>query len=80
MAYWRTPLVLALGRQRQADLQEFEPSVVYISSSRPAEATSERVSKNKIQLYFYYIHMCVCVWHVHMNAGVCRNQKGMLEP
>jgi hypothetical protein len=28
-----------LGRQRQADLYEFEASLVYVISSRPAKAT-----------------------------------------
>ncbi|CAO2623499.1 hypothetical protein LEMLEM_LOCUS17960 [Lemmus lemmus] len=27
--WWRTPLTPALGRQRQADLCEFEASLVY---------------------------------------------------
>ena len=27
--WWRTPLIPALGRQRQVDLCEFEPSMVY---------------------------------------------------
>jgi hypothetical protein len=30
------PLMSALGRQKQADLQEFEDSLVYITSSRSA--------------------------------------------
>jgi hypothetical protein len=34
-----TPLVPALERQRQADLSEFETSLVYKASSRPARAT-----------------------------------------
>ena len=33
--WWRTPLILALGRQRQTDLFEFKASLVYIASSRP---------------------------------------------
>jgi hypothetical protein len=38
-AAWRTPLILALGRQRQADIHEFEASLVYRVSSRTAIAT-----------------------------------------
>ena len=33
------PLIPALRRQRQADLCEFEASLVYIASSRTARAT-----------------------------------------
>jgi hypothetical protein len=33
------PLVLVLGRQRQADVFEFESSLVYEVNSRPAKAT-----------------------------------------
>jgi hypothetical protein len=36
--WWRTPLVPALGRQRQA-ISEFEASLVYKVSSRTARAT-----------------------------------------
>lgn len=35
-----TPLTLALGRQRQADLYVFKANVVYTASFRPAKATS----------------------------------------
>jgi hypothetical protein len=45
--WWRTPLIPALGRQRQA---EFEDSLVYKVSSRIARATQRNpVSKNKNQ-------------------------------
>jgi hypothetical protein len=37
--YWHTPLMPVLGRQRLADLCEFEASMVYIGSSRTARAT-----------------------------------------
>jgi hypothetical protein len=41
------PLILILGRQKQADLCEFKASLVYRTSSRAAGATqSNPVSKN----------------------------------
>ena len=33
LCVWHTPLILVLGRQRQADLHVFEASLVYIASS-----------------------------------------------
>jgi hypothetical protein len=46
-AWWCTPLILALGRQRRR-LSEFESSLVYRVSSRTARATQRNpVSKNK---------------------------------
>ena len=45
---WRKPELTTLGRQRQADLREFEASLVYRVSSRTAEATQRNpVSKTK---------------------------------
>jgi hypothetical protein len=45
--WWRTPLIPALGRQRQAD-SEFEASLVYKVSSRTARAIKRNpVSKKK---------------------------------
>ena len=43
------PLVPALGRQRQADLYEFNASLVYRASSRRAKAVTQRspILKNK---------------------------------
>ena len=38
-AYWHASLILAPRRQRQADLYEFEASLLYIVSFRPARAT-----------------------------------------
>jgi hypothetical protein len=42
------PLILALGRQRQVNLCEFEASLVYKKSSRTARAVTQRnlVSNN----------------------------------
>ena len=37
--WYHTPLIPALGRQKLADLCEFEASLVYRSSSRTARAT-----------------------------------------
>ena len=36
------PLILALRRQRQADLHEFESSLVYRASSRTAMTVTQR--------------------------------------
>ena len=48
---WITPLILALGRQRQGDLYNLETSLVYIESSRTAWATqrSPILKKRKIK-------------------------------
>jgi hypothetical protein len=47
---WCTPLIPALGRQKQEDLYEFEASPVYRISSRTARATQrEAVSKQQQQ-------------------------------
>lgn len=44
MARWRTPLILTVGRQ----ISEFEVSMVYIASTRPAKGTKwAPVSKAK---------------------------------
>jgi hypothetical protein len=44
-AWWCTPLIPALGRQRQADF-EFEASLVYKVSSRTARAV-QKIKKKK---------------------------------
>ena len=41
--WWHSPLIPALGRQSQADLCEFEASLVY--SSRTAKASRETLSQ-----------------------------------
>lgn len=43
---WCTFLILVLGRQRHADLYEFEASLVYIASSGPAK-TSQKANKKE---------------------------------
>ena len=40
--WWRTPLIPALGRQRQADLCEFEASLVYKSKFQDRHSKSYR--------------------------------------
>ena len=46
--WWRTPLILALGRQRQVDLCEFEASLVYrVSSSMVKAEYKKTVFKKK---------------------------------
>jgi hypothetical protein len=47
-AWWRKPLVPALGRQRQVDFEEFEASLDYKVSARTARAIQRNpVSKNQ---------------------------------
>ena len=41
--WWHTPLILALGSQTQADLCEFEASLVYKVSSRTARAFTQSI-------------------------------------
>jgi hypothetical protein len=49
-AWWCTPLIPALGRQRQV-ISEFEASLVYRVSSRTARATQRNpASKNQNQI------------------------------
>jgi len=43
------PLILALRRQRQVDLYEFEVSLVYKASSRTARATQRSLSQTNKQ-------------------------------
>ena len=48
--WWLKPLIPALGTQRQADICEFEASLVYRVSSRAARATQRNpVSKTNKQ-------------------------------
>ena len=47
-AWWRTPLIPALGRQKQEDLCELKASLVYRVSSRTVRTTQRNsVSKNQ---------------------------------
>ena len=45
--WWRMPLFPGLGRQRQADLCEFEASLVYRMSSRTARTTQRNQLKKQ---------------------------------
>ena len=61
--WWRTPLIPALGKQRQADLYEFEVSLVYKSWFRERlqshrEPLSQK-NKNKTKQKKNYVYMCV---------------------
>lgn len=47
MWWWYTPLVPALGRQKQADIYEFEASLVYRPSSKTAKDTQRTLSWKK---------------------------------
>jgi hypothetical protein len=47
--WWHMPLILALGRQRQEDLCEFEEILVYRLSSRTARATEKPCLKKQKQ-------------------------------
>ena len=47
--WWHTPLLPALGRQRQEDLCELEASLVYKESSRTARVTQENPVSQKGQ-------------------------------
>lgn len=38
-AWWYTSLIIALRKQKQADISEFKISLVYIKSSRPVGTT-----------------------------------------
>lgn len=38
-AWWYMPLIMSLGRQKQADVYEFKSSLVYIGSSTTARTT-----------------------------------------
>jgi hypothetical protein len=67
-AWWCTPLIPALWRQRQ-EISEFEASLVYKVSSRTARAIQRNpVSKNKkpkkqkrTVVNGVCVHVCVCV-------------------
>ncbi len=46
--WWRTPLILALRRQRQVDLSEFEASLVYrVSSRTESQGCTEKLCLEK---------------------------------
>ena len=41
LAWWHTPLIPALGRQRQVDSCEFKTSLVYRTSSKITETVTQ---------------------------------------
>ena len=47
--WWHTPLIPALGRQRQVDLCECEASLVYRTSSKTARAVTQRNPVSKTE-------------------------------
>ena len=47
-AWWHTPLIPALGRQRQAEPCEIEASLIYIASSRIAGDQSQKKKKSHL--------------------------------
>jgi hypothetical protein len=72
--WWCTPLIPALGRQRQVDLCEFEASIVYRASARTARAIwSDPVSKKKKKL-------CVCVFSPSQDRTHYVVQAGFEQP
>ena len=57
------PFILALGRQRQADLCEFKASLVYRVSSRSARATQgdlfqKQTNKHKLKISLKQRNQC----------------------
>ena len=46
-AWWYTPLILAIRKQRQVDNHEFEASLVYKASSRIDRATQRKSDLKK---------------------------------
>ena len=62
-----TPLILALKRQRQVDLCEFEDSLDYMISSRIARVTQKNPvsnNNNKKASTTYHTQLSVCVERV----------------
>jgi hypothetical protein len=75
--WWRTPLIPALRRQRQA-ISEFEDSLVYRVSSRTARAT-QRIPVSKNQNQNQKIRDNANVHHETMRSwggGTCSVVKG----
>ena len=75
------PLIPALRRQRQADLCDFEASLVYRAGSRTARAVTQRnpvlvnINKNPF-VYGYFVCRHFCVLHdcmMPMKARGCQN-------
>ena len=47
--WWHTPLIPALGRQRQVDICEFKASLVYRVNSRTGSNATEKLEKQNKQ-------------------------------
>ena len=71
------PLIAALGKQRQADLCEFESNLVYKVSSRTARATQrnpvqergENTQNNKTSQHMGQVLLCWCSQFTHCPKG-----------
>ena len=68
MVCWHTPLISALGKQRQVDLCEFEASLVCIANSRTAMATQRNPVSS--QLWFWRLRLNSCLFYEN-SLSVC---------
>jgi hypothetical protein len=66
--WWRTPLILALGRQRGRQISEFEASLFYKVSSRTARDTQRNpVSKKNKNKKKGILSIVVGLWGRHSS-------------
>ena len=54
--WWHTPLIPALGRQRQLDLCEFKASLVFRASSRTGSKATEKTCLKTTATTTMFIH------------------------